>query len=541
MSTFYSQTSVSSAPSGGSPTASKIGTGGNDDEMFRAIVRSLVDAAPPIGPFAEYARLASLDPVAVAHPGQGKKQRFTAFAATSVLVTGLFTGIGAWSLASRTNNSEAKTYRLSSLPKGAYLLEATRTAGGYEVAAQTQQLWKDPQGRYVLATISAPRLPNEESPYLQRNWSVNMFQTNMTIPVRGTPRKEVFVGNAPSFSPSQLSSDQIFAAWGEKDLEVNIERGSTILGDQKLYLFYGKGGSDSERLKAEQAPAAKKALEPVDGFGALLERLRLVDESRPMAGFVLPNGFSLVDQVVNQTRSYQTVDATHLVVKRGDAVVRVNSYEGPRRVLTLPSKVQQPVPNFYPVNPTGRSLSKGNRQIDFEVPSSGATGGPHPTSERLMDDLLTRLEQSSLTEWRNLSDRLVRNDLEVFERTVWKGMPIYLAWRKSGQASAHTAITVCIGVLSSASCTSMGGETAWSLPNGEARSVLLTDGRWVVLQRGGFKAIEGSNPQNQPNLLTSEKLPFRALDVTADLVPKDQNVYRLSGRIYSELLFRPLR
>jgi hypothetical protein len=430
---------------------------------------------------------------------------------------------------------------LSSLPQGAYLLEATRTEGGYEVAAQTQQLWKDPQGRYVLATISAPRLPNEESRYPQRNWSVNLFQTNVTLPVRGTPNKAVFVGNPPSVSPSQRSSDQVFAAWSEKDLEVDIERGSTIFGDQNLYLFYGKGGSDSERLKAEQAQAAKKALEPVDGFGTLLERLRMVDESKPMAGFVLPNGFSLVDQVVNQTRSYRTVDATHLVVKRGDAVVRVKSYEGPRRVLTLPSEVQQPLPNFYPVYPTGRSLSKGNRQIDFEVPSSGTTGGPHPTSERLMEDLKTRLAQSTVTGWRKWADQLVGNDLEVFERATWKGMPIYLAWRKSAQASATTAITVCMGALSSASCATMGGEAAWSVPNGDARSVLLADGRWAVLQRGGFQVIEGLNPPNQPKPPTTEKLPFQALDVTADLVPKDQSVYRLSGRIYSELLFRPLR
>jgi hypothetical protein len=540
MSTFYPQTSVPAAPNGRGPTIGQSGTGGNDDEIFRSIVRSLVDAAPPTTPFAEYVRLVTLDPVAVARPGQAKKRRFTAFAAIGVLIAGLFTGIGAWSVASRSTNNEAKAYRFSSLPKGAYLLEATRTAGGYEVAAQTQQLWKDPQGRYVLATISAPRLPNEESPYLQRNWSVNTFQTNMTLPVRGTPGQDVFVGNPPSVSPSQLSSDQIFAAWSEKDLEVNIERGSTIFGDQNLYLFYGKGGPDSERLKAEQAQAAKKALEPVDGFGALLERLRLVDESKPMAGFVLPNGFSLVDQVVNQTRSYQTVDAAHLVVKRGDAVVRVNSYEGPRRVLTLPSEVQQPFPNFYPLNPTGRSLSKGNRQIDFEIPSSGTTGRPHPTSERLMDDLKTRLAQSTVTEWRKWADRLVRDDLDVFERSIWKGMPIYLAWRKSAQASASTASTVCIGALSSASCTTMGGEAAWSLPNGDARSVLLADGRWAVLQQGGFKAIEGLNVTNQPKTLTSEKLPFKALDVTADLVPKDQNVYRLSGRIYLELLFRPL-
>ncbi len=541
MSTFYPQTSIPSTPSGRGPTASQIGTGGNDDEIFRAIVRSLVDAAPPNPPFADYVRIASLDPVAVAHPGQGKQQRFTAIAAIGVLIAGLFTGIRAWSVASRSTNNESKTYRFSSLPKGAYLLEATRTAGGYEVAAQTQQLWKDPQGRYVLATINAPRLPNEESPYLQRNWSVNMFQTNMTLPVRGIPKKEVFVGNPPLVSPSQRSSDQIFAAWSEKNLEVNVERGSTIFGDQNLYLFYGKGGSDSERLKAEQAQAAKKALDPVDGFGTLLERLRLVDESKPMAGFVLPNGFSLVDQVVNQTRSYQTVDATHLVVKRGDAVVRVNSYEGPRRVLTLPSEVQQPLPNFYPVNPTGRSLSRGNLQIDFEVPSSGTTGGPHPTAERLIDDLKTRLARSTLAEWRNWADRLVRDDLEVFERTVWKGMPIYLAWRKSAQASANTAITVCLGALSSTSCAAIDGETYWPQPYATARSVLLADGQWIVLQRE--TATDVSRPK-LPNRLPPpirEKLPFKALDVNADLVPKDQNLYRVEGRGSVELLFRPLR
>jgi hypothetical protein len=47
-----------------------------------------------------------------------------------------------------------------------------------------------------------------------------------------------------------------------------------------------------------------------------------------------------------------------------------------------------------------------------------------------------------------------------------------------------------------------------------------------------------------PNLLPPpirEKLPLKALDVHADVVPKDQTLYRMEGSVSVEMLFRPLR
>jgi hypothetical protein len=83
------------------------------------------------------------------------------------------------------------------------------------------------------------------------------------------------------------------------------------------------------------------------------------------------------------------------------------------------------------------------------------------------------------------------------------------------------------------------------------QSALLSDGRWVVVQKGtigGLIAVNGATVENapvgvsQPKIQTTgEQLPFDSFPVNAVLVPKDQTSYEPTHGFRSGKVFRPLR
>jgi hypothetical protein len=548
MSTSYSATDVPVVPflpSGhtpafggptiGGPTNGFIGTGGNDDEIFREIVRSLVDAAPPAPPFLEFTQLASIDPMYPVRT-RAKKPRVTAFAVLSVLICGLFGGIGAWSISYRVQKSETTAYRFASLPKGAYLLEATRTTGGAAIAAQTQQLWKDTQGRYTLVTVSSP---NSDDFYLHRVWSVGGLDRNIQLSLLGTPNQEVFVGKPSPLLPSEkVRSDKILAAWNQPGVIIEVERGTTVFNNPNAYAYIERDGKLPSR--EERVQQGNEDLAVSGDFQEVLEKLRLVDTKNPMLGMVLPKGFSSVDEVVNPAPMFRSAERTDMWVKlKSGEVIRAAIYKSPRRTLTLPKAALEPQTTLYPVLPTGVSFTgKDGEQIDMEAQADQFSETSSRRYDRLLNDLRRRLVPTEVRAWRSWADELIRRDLDVFERKVWKGMPIFLAWRKSAANTTSTAISVCLGSISSTSCTMLGGDVVAGAPFVTRRSVLLADGRWVVLDN--VRTMR-PNQSTRPSEPIAEHLPFDSVFLNAEIVPKDLKTYRSAYGLFESPLFRPLR
>jgi hypothetical protein len=543
MSTYYSSTvsSVHSVPevqgpAFGGPRIGGSGTGGNDDDVFRSMVRALVDAAPAVLPFAAFEQLAPLD---AAQPIRLKVKRsnITAITAVGVLLCGLFGGIGAWSIASRLQKAEGKTYRFASLPKGAYLLEATRISGGVVTRARTQQLWKDSQGRYVLVTVTPP--DSDESQYLHQLWTAGGLPRSVELSLFGIPKQPAFLGEPSSPLLKKMSSSPILAEWNHMGVIIDVERGKTVLNNPSAYFL---AFSDWKMPTQEESVERGKAdLAANPDFASALEQLRLVDESNPMLGMKLPSGYTLVDEVVNPEPSFRSVETATMVVRlKTGEVVRTFTYKGPRRTLTLPKVAQEPTPNSYPITPTGVNFSLENGvRIDMEVPSAFVTGTSTKANDQLLGDLQQRLQPVELRAWRRWADASIRQDLDVFERKTWNGIPIFLAWRKSAQNTTSSAIEACFGWLSSTSCTSLDGEVALPSPFATHRSVLLADGRWIVTQRVvTLSADDAENSLLQP---IGERLPFSSVAVNALVVPNDQNTYVPKSYAYGRALFRPLR
>jgi hypothetical protein len=454
-----------------------------------------------------------------------------------VLICGLFGGIGAWSISSRVQRSDSTTYRFASLPKGAYLMEATRTAGGVDTPARTQQLWKDPQGRYVLLTVTHP--DTEESQYLHQIWTGGGLPRNVFLSLLGVPKQDAFVGKpSPRLLSEKSPTNRILAEWTHLGVFVDVERGSTVFNNPSAYFLAESDGTMPSQ--AESVQRGKADLAANADFQTVLEQLRLVDKTNPMLGMVLPNGFSLVDEVVNPTRTFRSVETTDMWVKlKSGEVVRTSIYRGPRRTLTLPKAAQEPMPYSYPIVPTGLNFSgEKGQQIDMQIPPSYFTGTSSESNDELLVDLQHRLQLTERKRWRAWADASIRRDLEVFERKVWNGMPIFLAWRKSARSASSTAVEVCLGPISSTSCTMLDGEPTNPAPFFAKRLVLLADGRWVVLQKVSKELVD-QTPE-QPTS-TGERLPFDVLWVNAVEVPNDQITYRDPDDGFGRSLFRPLR
>jgi hypothetical protein len=536
MSTSYPATGAPpqpSAPNGrgpafGGPIGGVIGTGGSDDELFRAIVRSLVGAAPAVRPFYEFVQITSVDSMPPIQ-ARAKKFRSTAFGTLGVLLFGLLGGIGAWSLGARSRNIQPTTYRFVSLPNGAYLLEANRVAGGKVVAAQTKQLWMNPEGRFVVVTITPGVVQSRE---VLASWPM---KANTQLSLLGRNAQPAYVGQPPFVPAAEAqTSKPILAEWEVDGFRVDIEQGFTVSDSPQSY-FDPRG--EAEETTEKRRFVAERLLEAQGNFKRLLESLEPTDRSNLMAGMKIPDGFTLVDEVVNRVTSYRTPERFELVVKlKGEVIVRTSVYDGVRRTLTLPVSAMEPDVRSFPAPSTGVSLPRGEQRIDMEIPALVPNAIPALVKEAAFRELESRLKKTTPQGWRAWADKAISDDLDVFERAVWKSIPISLAWRKSATTSSE--VTVCFGLPSSTSCARLASESP--TPFTKTHSILLSDGRWVLLQRdveGNFRSPETAKAFR----VTGERLPFTELWVHALVVPKDQDHYVVQNGFRVEPLGRPLR